>query len=441
MWPHRYTNNNGVYTGEKMSAERQIIGSLLLDQTRIDNMQLINSEMFENPTLGKIFSIYEHADGKEINPLVIVPLITSSVLPEEVATEQLALLIQTHDAGISDKSCCEQIYNAYRVRKFEEFINHTRVDSQNIDETISDFKETLEGLTKKAESKPRTLSDLTDYKDNYFIEKKKTQFRLGFAKIDKAIGGLDNGDVIIIAARPAVGKSAFSLQMIRKFGRDGFKVGYFNLEMAEKQIYERSIAATSGIDMTRIRLATNFLNDEREKFEKANEVLRGETNVTTFTDSQTIDSIRAIQKQNGFQIIVIDYLQLIKSNSKRNNRAAEVGDISRGLKAIAKDFNIPVIALSQLNRVSEMNKDKEPTMSELRESGDIEQDASVILMLWNPNQEDLSEKRIKVEKSRNGYVERETLYFDGKHMTFTTIDVNEGFRDSDEEEDVSKMWS
>ena len=134
-------------------------------------------------------------------------------------------------------------------------------------------------------------------------------------------------------------------------------------------------------------------------------------------------------------------MQLIQSTSRRNNRVSEVGDISRGLKAIATDFNIPVIALSQLNRASEMNKDKEPTMSELRESGDIEQDASVILMIWNPNQEDLSEKRIKVEKSRNGYVERETLYFDGKHMTFTTIDFNEGFRESDEEDDVSKMWS
>ena len=100
-----------------------------------------------------------------------------------------------------------------------------------------------------------------------------------------------------------------------------------------------------------------------------------------------------------------------------------MGDISRGLKAIATDFNIPVIALSQLNRASEMNKDKEPTMSELRESGDIEQDASVILMIWNPNQEDLTEKKIKVEKSRNGYTERETLYFDGKHMTFSTLDL------------------
>ena len=413
-----------------MNAERQIIGSLLLDQSRIEDMHLINSEMFVNPILGQIFSIYEHADGKEINALIVAPMIVSSVTPIHEANRILGDLVTEHDGGVSDKCTCEQIYNAYRVRKFKEFLDHTLVTPQNIDSTIDDMKSTLDGLTKKSEVKPRTLSELTGYSGEYFTDKNKKQFKLGFDKIDRAIGGLDDGDVIIIAARPGVGKSAFSLQMIRKFGRDGYKVGYFNLEMAEKQIYERSIAAVSGIDMTRIRLATTFLNDEKEKFEKGNEVLRQETNVTTFTGTQTINSIRAIQKQNEFQIIVIDYLQLIQSTSRRNNRASEVGDISRGLKAIATDFNIPVIALSQLNRASEMNKDKEPTMSELRESGDIEQDASVILMIWNPNQEDLTEKKIKVEKSRNGYTERETLYFDGKHMTFSTMDL----RSSDEDD-------
>lgn len=424
-----------------MNAEKQIIGSLLLDQTRIEDMHLINSEMFSDPDLGAIFSLYEHADGKEINQLVIVSRLETSVFHRESIIRLLGEVVCEHDAGISDKSCVETIYNAYRVRKFEEFLNHTQVTSQNIDATIDDFKSTLDGLTKQSEVKAKTISDLTEYKSQYFIDKAgKKQFNLGFPKIDKAIGGLDDGDVIIIAARPAVGKSAFALQMIRKFGRDGYKVGYFNLEMAEKQIYERSIASVSGLDMTRIRLATNFLNDEKEKFDKGNEILAKEKNVLTFTGSQTINSIRAIQKQYGFQIIVIDYLQLIQSTGRRNNRASEVGDISRGIKAIATDFNIPVIALSQLNRASELNKDKEPTMSELRESGDLEQDASVILMLWNSNVEDAREKKIKVEKSRNGYTDRETLFFDGKHMTFSSIDVNEGFRDSTED-NIEGMWS
>lgn len=416
-----------------MKAEKQIIGSLLLDQTRIEDMHLINSEMFTNPTLGQIFSLYEHADGKEINALDIEENIKSDFMTAKMVNTLLVEIVNSHDAGISDKYCCEQIEKAYRARVFNEILEHTEITAQNIDLIIDDFKNTLDALSKPEEDTAKTISDLTSYKDEYFKDRGRPRFELGFPAIDKAIGGLDDGDVIIVAARPAVGKSAFALQMIRKFGRDGFKVGYFNLEMAEKQIYERSIAAASGIDMTRIRLATTFLNDEREKFEKGNEILAKETNVSTLTGSYSIAKIRAEQKKHGFDIIVIDYLQLIQVISKRQNRATEVGDISRGLKAIAKDFNIPVIALSQLNRVSEMNKDKEPTMSELRESGDIEQDASVIIMLWNANPEDTTEKKIKVEKSRNGYTERETLFFDGKHMTFSSIDLR-GFQDMKDED-------
>lgn len=420
-----------------MQAERQLIGSLLLDSGRIDDMHLINSEMFRDPILGSIFSLYEHADGREVNQITIVPRITTDFMTEKQAYELLAELVMEHDAGVSDQSCVDEIFNAYRVRKLNEVLNRMAATPQNIDNCIDELKNSLDLLSRVEKSKIKTISDLIEYQNDYFIDRKdKKVFNLGFEKIDNAIGGLDDGDVIIIAARPAVGKSALSLQLIRKFGRDGYKVGYFNLEMAEKQIYERSIAAASGIDMTRIRLATNFLNDEKELFKKGNEILAQERNVATITGTQSVNTIRAIQKQEQYDIIVVDYLQLLKPTIKRNNRVTEVGDISRGLKDLATDFKIPVIALSQLNRASEMNKDKEPTMSELRESGDIEQDASVILMLWNPNPDDLTEKKIKVEKSRNGYTERETLYFDGKHMRFSTIDVNEGFRDvgSDEEE-------
>ena len=132
-------------------------------------------------------------------------------------------------------------------------------------------------------------------------------------------------------------------------------------------------------------------------------------------------------------------MQLIMSAGNRGgNRASEVGDISRGLKAIATDFGIPVIALSQLNRASERSKDKEPSLADLRESGDIEQDASVVLMMWNSSEEDKTEKTIKVEKSRNGFNDRTVLYFDGKHMRFES-DVTDDFRNKRDNEDLP--WS
>ena len=262
---------------------------------------------------------------------------------------------------------------------------------------------------------------------------------LGFNALDKAIGGIDDGDVTIIAARPSVGKSAFALQIGRKFGKDGYRVGYFNLEMGIKQIYERAIASASGIDMTRIRLATNFLNDEEDKFASGNQKLADERNFFIITGTQSIKSIRAKQNKEKYDVIIVDYMQLIISSGNRGgNRASEVGDISRGLKAIATDFSIPVIALSQLNRASERTKDKEPSLADLRESGDIEQDASVVLMMWNSNDDDKTEKTMKVEKSRNGFNDRSVLYFDGKHMKFED-DVTDDFREQHDNEDLP--WS
>lgn len=407
-----------------MNAERQLVGSLLINQSRYEDVNYINSEMFSESILGAIFSVFEHAGDKEVNPLVIVSKIGSESFLGHSLEELLQELVIEHDSSVSDKYCADTILQTYQARKLEEYLTHTKIKPENIEQTFTELKDVIGGLEKKQiDSDIQPLSELVTLQGNYFNPKNEKRIKIGFDAVDKAIGGFDSGDVTIIAARPGVGKSAFSLQIIRKFGRDGVKTGYFNLEMAKKQIYERAVASSSGIDLNRIRLGTNFLNNEKSMFDEGNARIAKEHNVYVISGMQTINNIRQIQKKYGFELIVIDYLQLIKPDGKRNgNRIAEVGDISRGIKAIASDFNIPVIALSQLNRVSEQNKDREPSMSELRESGDLEQDASTIIMLWNSNRDDSSEKMIKVEKSRNGTNDRVKLYFDGKHMTFSVND-------------------
>lgn len=402
-----------------MNAERQIIGSLLLDSSRMDELKYINSEMFMDTTLGDIYSLYEHADGKEVNQIVIINKLKSDFWTENKIMELLGNLITEHDASISDSFCEDEILKVYKAKKINEFLQHSLVNSNNVEGFIDEAKSLFDGLKVKDTSDVKSLSELTEMKTEYFVENDREQYKLGFPTLDKATGGIDRGDTVIIGARPAVGKSAFALQVIRHFGRNGLKVGYFNLEMSAKQVYERSVASASGIDMTRIRLATNFLNDEQERFEKGNDVLREEKNVFVISGSQSIKSIRACQKAHKFDVVVVDYLQLINVPSYRGNRASEVGEISRGLKAIATDFAIPVIALSQLNRASDKTTDKEPHLSELKESGDIEQDASTVIMMWKSSDEDSTERMIKVEKSRNGFNDHMKLYFDGRHMKFT----------------------
>ena len=136
------------------------------------------------------------------------------------------------------------------------------------------------------------------------------------------------------------------------------------------------------------------------------------------TGSKSISEVRAESRHQQFDVIVIDYLQLVKADRRYSNRSSEVGDISKAIKGLASELHVPIILLSQLNRVSEHNETKEPTMAELRESGDIEQDASNIILLWNVSQKNSKYKGLKIEKQRQGETMKEGLQFDGEHMSF-----------------------
>ena len=245
---------------------------------------------------------------------------------------------------------------------------------------------------------------------------------IGFPKLDDLLGGLEGGDMIVIGARPGVGKSAFVTQITTALARSGKRVGFYNLEMQEKQVYERFVVAESGIGLTRLRRAVRFLGDEEERFRRANEVLEKEDRIIITTGSKAMSEIRNESRHMGYDVIIIDYLQLLRADKTyRGNRYAEVGAISRAIKALAMELNIPIIALSQLNRVSENREGKEPTMAELREAGDIEQDASVILLMWNMSK-DSSRKGIKIEKQRQGRTGKIVLRFNGDLMRFEETD-------------------
>ena len=265
----------------------------------------------------------------------------------------------------------------------------------------------------------------------YFTDRGPASILTGLPKLDELLGGLEGGDVIVVGARPAVGKSAFVTQLATNFERQGKRVGFYNLEMQEKQVYERFISSQSGIGLTRLRRARHFLGDEKERFELANEVLEKKENIVISTGSRTVSGIRGESRHMGYDAIIIDYMQLLQAEKEyRGNRAAEVGAVSKGLKALAMELNVPVIALSQINRASEMRETKEPTMAELRESGDIEQDASVVILLWNLSRKNPSKKGCKVEKQRQGKTGKIVLEFNGDLMRFE--ETGESVKDAQE---------
>lgn len=415
-----------------INVEKNIISSILLNPEELAKMD-VSPEMFESPVYGQIFELCQEWEktGSEINALKIAQNITTEYVTLEDANKILADTIDSRDSSASDEFCCKEIRKRFRARKANEILAHISVNSGNVDSLLEELTADFDSLKESEGAKAVRMSDLVKYQGDYFKEK-ETVYDTGISSIDDNIGSFDRGDLIIIAARPAVGKSALAFQMARRFGRKGLKTGYFNLEMTAKQLYERAIAGTSEINMKRIRNATNFLNDEKAKFDKGNDLLSQESNLYIYEGSFRVKDIKAEQMINRYDAIFVDYLQLIRPDKSRSNRREEVADISKGLKRIAMDYNIPVFALSQLNRASELNKDKEPSMAELREAGDIEQDASTILMLWNPNKEDFTTKMLKVEKGRQTGNSRQELKFDGSKMLF----YEEGFEEAADDMDI-----
>jgi replicative DNA helicase len=285
----------------------------------------------------------------------------------------------------------------------------------------------LQEIVEDRESHEKRLSDLTGFKDQYFCDKSTNGVKFGIHGLDDMTGYLEGGDVIVIGARPSVGKSAFVIQVTNNMAKEGKKIAFYNLEMTEKQIYERYVSHISGIELTRLRRAIAYTDNEQELFDRANETIaKNYSNLTVITGSKSISEIRAECINKDYDIIIIDYLQLIiPDSSYRGNRFAEVGKISRDLKNLATELKIPIVALSQLNRVSESTETKEPTMGELRESGNVEQDASIIILMWNLNEE-RTLKGIKVDKNRQGKTGKIELKFDGSRMKF----IEEEWEDS-----------
>lgn len=411
-------------------AEQSVIGSLLIDNGSIDKIYgILEADMFASELLGRMYLEFQRGyDNRyEVNQVVLLQKLTSDNWLQEIIVEEIRGCVSVTVTSAQIKSYAEVVRNDYRARQLDRILSGVKVSPNDISGQIGKLITDLEGLKDNRAATSKALPQIVaENKDKYFTDAAANRLNIGFPKLDDLLGGLEGGDMIVIGARPAVGKSAFVTQITTYFSEQGKKVGFYNLEMSDKQMYERFVVSQSGIGLTRLRRAVRFLGDEKERFNKANEVLSGRSNIMISTGSKSMSEIRAESRHMDYDVIVIDYMQLLKADTQyKGNRYAEVGAISKAIKNLAMELNIPIIALSQLNRVSEGRDTKEPTMAELREAGDIEQDASVIILLWNRSQDDRSIKGCKVEKDRQGLTGTVTLKFDGDKMAFRELGENE----------------
>jgi replicative DNA helicase len=261
----------------------------------------------------------------------------------------------------------------------------------------------------------------------------------GFAALDAKLSGLQKSDLIILGARPSSGKTSLALDIARNAARAGNSVGIFSLEMSREQVIDRIISAESGVPLWNI-LTGRIRGDE--EFGMIQSSLDRLSNTKLYIDDSAAlktmemhSMARRLQMEHGLDLLVVDYLQLIRARTTSDNMVNQITEISRGLKQIARDLKVPVLALSQLSRGVEQRDHKVPRLSDLRDSGSIEQDADVVLFIYRKGAEEgvgandsggaigeNSITQILIAKHRNGPIGEVDLMFDREHASFRTLD-------------------
>ncbi|KKU81836.1 MAG: Replicative DNA helicase [Parcubacteria group bacterium GW2011_GWA2_47_8] len=261
----------------------------------------------------------------------------------------------------------------------------------------------------------------------------------GFTQLDNLLSGLQQSDLVILAARPSFGKTTLALDMARYAAlHEKIPVALFSLEMSKEQLVDRLLSSVSGVSLWKLRtgrLSDRGANNDFTKLQQAFAILQDAPIYIDDAISSTVFQMktlaRRLQSRHGLGLVVVDYLQLMQAHTRSDSRAQEVSEISRGLKGLARELNVPVLALSQLSRAVEHRPTQVPRLADLRESGSIEQDADVVMFIYREDKVKEHSDRpniadIIVAKHRNGPTGKIELYFDAENVRYTSLDTAHG---------------
>ncbi len=315
-------------------------------------------------------------------------------------------------------------------------------ETQDLDEMLDRAEKRIYDVTNAATfhkfvSLRETLGDAWERIDHLHKSKDELRgIRTGFRDLDNMLAGLQKSDLIILAARPSMGKTALALDIARQTAtRHGTPVGIFSLEMSAQQLVDRMLAAEARVNSWKLRTGNLTGDDE---FNRIRDSLDKLSNAPIFIDDQPANNVlkmrsvaRRMKREHGLGLIVVDYLQLMAPTQSRSSDSLvqQVTEISRSLKTLARELDVPVLALSQLSRAVEQRRGK-PRLSDLRDSGSIEQDADVVMFIhrddkMNENSDRPNIAEILIEKHRNGPVGKIELFFDDQKTTFLPIDKSD----------------
>ncbi len=425
-----------------LEAEKSVLGALLIDKDSIVKVvEFLKPNYFYKPSHERIYeAILTLYERKEPADLITVPnqLKKMKELDNVGGISYLTELVNAVPTSANVESYANLIKN--------DFIKRSLMSAASeIGELVFEDDE-VEGILDKSEqliyslSQNLTYQDFVPIKDTLEvtferldeISKKKGTLRgvpTGLKGLDKMLSGLQKENLIILAARPSVGKTSLALNIAQHAAVDGdFGVAIFSLEMGREMLVDRMISAQAGIDNWKI--ATGNLDEE--DFKKYG-VATGElSEANIFIDDTAGVSVmemrtkaRRLMLENKIDLIIVDYMQLVKA-PQAESRVQEVSKISQGLKNLARELKVPVLALSQLSRaVEQRGGDKKPQLSDLRDSGSIEQDADIVMFLYHPNEEDRSNAKLIVAKHRNGPTGELDLFFRSELTRFYEVSDKE----------------
>lgn len=443
-------NTNPKLPPQDIEAEKSLLGSLMLDKEAITKVaDILHSEDFYKRNHQYIYQVVEDlfSRGEPIDLISVSSKLKernqlenvggTAYLTELINTVPTASHVMTYAKIVQKKRILRDLITAGTEISLMGYEEENESDDLLDSAERRIFSITQKNLTQSFLPIKPFLEEAFDRIER--ISKQKGALRgisTGFNGLDSILSGLQNSDLVILAARPSMGKSSLALDIAKNVAlKEKKPVGIFSLEMSKDQLIDRLISSESNIDSWKLRQGMLSTEGDQNDFVCIQHALGTLSEAPIFIDDASSCSVlqmramaRRLQASHGLGLIIVDYLQLIEPSNKIINSVQQITEISRQLKGLARELNIPVLALSQLSRAVEQRTPKIPRLSDLRDSGSIEQDADVVMFIYREDvyQEESPRKGVAdiiIAKHRNGPIGRVELFFDKQRACFRNIET------------------
>ena len=430
-----------------LEAEQSVIGSMIMDKEAIIiASETVNKDDFYQQSYGVLFEamVELYNEGKPVDVITLQDRLKEKDVPPEICSmEFVAGLITAVPTSANVKYYANIVAEKAVLRRLikvnEEIANQCYLGRDSVEDILADTERQIFALLQSrgggdyVPSKQVVLNPLEKIELAAKTQGNVTGVASGFLDLDYMTAGFQPSDLILIGARPAMGKSAFALNIAQHAAfTNGLCTAFFALEMSREQLVNRLLAMESRVDARLLRSGNLADTDWEKLIEAAGTVGRSKLIIDDkpgITVSELRSKCRKYKLEFDLKLIIIDYLQLMSGNGRAQSREQEISEISRALKSLARELNVPVIALSQLNRQLESRPDKRPMMSDLRESGAIEQDADVVMFIYrddyyNKDSDNKGIAEIIIGKQRSGSTGTVQLVWLPQYQKFANLERN-----------------